>query len=80
MHQSIQRLPVVNDKPTARFAMSRLEFGVSESANDPLSAPPYEFSHEDGSYNILFNMYGIPESGIKVGIDPDSQRVTKCRF
>ena len=76
MHQSIQRLNVANENPSARFAMNRLEFGVSEEASEPLSAPPYEFSQENGAYNIYFNMYGIPESGIRVGMDPESNKFT----
>lgn len=76
MYQSIQRLPVINENPTARFAMNRLDFGASEESNEPLSAPPYELSQENGAFNIFFNMYGIPESGIRVGLDTESNRFT----
>ncbi|MGZ6434436.1 MAG: Hsp20/alpha crystallin family protein [Pseudobdellovibrionaceae bacterium] len=76
MHQSVQQLPVTNENSIARFAMNRLEFGVSEQSNHPLSAPPYELSEEDGAFNIYFNMHGIPESGIRLGLDLESQRFT----
>ena len=70
MQQIIQRRSATNNGPTAKFAMNRLNFGVSEKPNDPLSSPPYEFSQENDAYNIYFNMYGIPESDIRIGLDP----------
>lgn len=76
MQQSIQRLPIAHENPTAKFAMSRLNFGVSEEPNDPLSAPPYELSQEHDAYNIYFNMYGIPETDIRVGLNPESNKFT----
>lgn len=76
MQQNIQRLTVSNETPKAKFAMSRLNFGATEEAQDPLSAPPYEFSQENNAYNIFFNMYGIPESDIRIGLDPESNQFT----
>lgn len=76
MQQSIQRLKVTSENPTAKFAMSRLEFGAPDEVADPLSAPPYEFLQESDAYNIYFNMYGIPEKDIRVGLDPNSNKFT----
>ncbi len=76
MQLNIQRMNVTNENPTAKFAMSRLNFGVTEEANDPLSAPPYELIQENDAYNIYFNMYGIPETDIRVGLDQKTNRFT----
>lgn len=56
--------------------MNRLGFGPSESSAAPLSAPPYELSQDRNLYKICFNMYGIPETAIRVGVDSEAQRFT----
>ena len=64
-------------QPTkARFAMDRLQFGVQEGSVEPISAPPHTLIQEDGSYSVLFNMYGVPESKIKFGLDFEKRRLT----
>lgn len=76
MQLSVQRLPVSSESAFAKFAMSRLEFGVGEDAAAPLSAPPYEFIQDGDFYSICFNMYGIPETDIRVAADSWTQKFT----
>lgn len=73
----MQHEVVQKDCPKARFAMNRMEFGVPETeASEAISAPPYEFAHRKDGYDVYFNMFGIPESNIKLNLEPDSHTMT----
>jgi HSP20 family molecular chaperone IbpA len=64
-----------NENPNAKFAMNRLEFGLPSEQREPLTSPPYEFNMDEEAYHIYFNMFGISESAVKLGLD-----VTKNSF
>ena len=76
MQQGCYDLNTRHQHSKARFAMDRLQFGVQESSLLPISAPPYDLLQDKEGYSILFNMFGIPESKIKISLDAEKKRLT----
>ena len=76
MQQSHHHVKVNNKNLNSKFAMSRLKFGTPDQSPDPIAAPPYECFQENGAYSIYFNMYGIRESDIRVGLNNETNQIT----
>jgi HSP20 family molecular chaperone IbpA len=56
--------------------MSRVQNGLPVKSSLPISAPPYELAQDEKAFDLYFNMYGIPESGIRIGVDQKEKSFT----